>query len=119
MRGDIMGRYHNALLLGDAAERVKVLEESGNLPLAYICAQIHGLSDDAERIKITIETNEGSVEGLMEKIASSDPKGASRLLQPPTPIVRADNWPTLEVQKTTLEDLSAAEGHENGDEDYD
>ena len=34
MRGDIMGRYHNALFLGDAAERVKVLEESGNLPLA-------------------------------------------------------------------------------------
>jgi coatomer protein complex subunit alpha (xenin) len=38
MRNDIMGRYHNALLLGDAAERVAVLEASGNLPLAYICA---------------------------------------------------------------------------------
>lgn len=118
MRGDIMGRYHNALLLGDAAERVKVLEESGNFPLAYICATIHGLSDDAERIKVTIETNGGSVDGLLDKIAASDPKGAARLLQPPTPIVRADNWPTLEVQKTTLEDLSAAEVHENGHEEY-
>ena len=66
MRQDIMGRYHNALLLGDAAERVQVLEQSGNLPLAYICAMMHGLADDAERIKITIETNEGSVEGLCE-----------------------------------------------------
>jgi coatomer protein complex subunit alpha (xenin) len=64
MRGDIMGRYHNALLLGDAAERVQVLEESGNLPLAYISAVSHGLSDAADRIKIAIETNEGSVEGL-------------------------------------------------------
>ena len=64
MRGDIMGRYHNALLLGDAAERVQVLEESGNLPLAYISAVSHGLSDAAERIKIAIETNKGSVEGL-------------------------------------------------------
>ena len=66
MRGDIMGRYHNALLLGDAAERVAVLEASGNLPLAYICAQMHGLPDDAERIKVAIETNKGDVDGLRE-----------------------------------------------------
>jgi coatomer protein complex subunit alpha (xenin) len=64
MRGDIMGRYHNALLLGDAAERVAVLETSGNLPLAYVCAKMHGLPEDAERIKIAIETNNGDVEGL-------------------------------------------------------
>lgn len=119
MRQDIMGRYHNALLLGDAAERVKVLEESGNLPLAYICATLHGLNEDAERIKITIETNEGSVEGLLEKVASEDPKATGRLLQPPTPIFRSNNWPTLEVQKTTLEDLSAAEPHDHEEEDYD
>ena len=64
MRQDIMGRYHNSLLLGDAAERVRVLEESGNMPLAYISAKLHGLEEDAERIKIAIETNGGSVEGL-------------------------------------------------------
>lgn len=64
MRQDIMGRYHNALLLGDAAERVAVLLESGNMPLAYISAVIHGLEEDAEKIKIAIETNGGSVEGL-------------------------------------------------------
>ena len=64
MRGDIMGRYHNALLLGDASERIHILEESGNLPLAYINAVSHGLTDAAERIKIAIETNKGSVEGL-------------------------------------------------------
>lgn len=64
MRQDIMGRYHNALLLGDAAERVKVLEESGNMPLAYISAKLHGLEDDAERIKISIETNNGTVDKL-------------------------------------------------------
>lgn len=64
MRNDIMGRYHNALLLGDAAERVAVLEASGNLPLAYISANLHGLGDVAERIKVAIETQGGSVEGL-------------------------------------------------------
>ena len=71
MRGDIMGRYHNALLLGDAAERVAVLEASGNLPLAYICAKMHGLPDDAERIKIAIETNKGDVEGLSKYIQAT------------------------------------------------
>jgi coatomer subunit alpha len=71
MRGDIMGRYHNALLLGDAAERVAVLEESGNLPLAYISAVSHGLHDSAERIKIAIETQKGSVEGLSKLTVSS------------------------------------------------
>jgi coatomer protein complex subunit alpha (xenin) len=66
MRNDIMGRYHNALLLGDASERVAVLEASGNLSLAYISAKLHGLDDVAERIKVAIETQEGSVEGLSE-----------------------------------------------------
>lgn len=49
------------------------------------------------------------------KPAGASAKAGGCLLQPPTPIVRAANWPTLEVQKTTLEDLSAAEG---GGEEY-
>ena len=110
MRNDIMGRYHNALLLGDAAERVSVLEASGNLPLAYMCAKLHGLAEDAERILIAIETNKGDVEGICAKAdaAASNADGtAGRLLQPPTPIFREANWPTLEVRKSTLADLSA------------
>jgi coatomer subunit alpha len=113
MRQDIMGRYHNALFLGDATERTRILEESGNFPLAYICASIHGLPDDAERIKITIETNGGSVEGLLDKVSEAT---KACLLQPPTPIYRETNWPTLDVQKTTLEDLSATENHYDDNE---
>lgn len=115
MRGDIMGRYHNALLLGDATERVSVLEASGNLPLAYMCAKLSGLTEDADRIKIAIETNNGDVEGIeakLEAIQSANDKSGGRLLQPPTPIFRENNWPTLEVQKSTLADLSAAEPEE-------
>jgi len=116
MRNDIMGRYHNALLLGDAAERVAVLEASGNLPLAYISAKLHGLEDVAERIKVAVETQEGSVEGLLEKVPVGTKKGG-RLLQPPTPIVRAGNWPTLEIKKTTLEDLSAGDAGDEYEEE--
>jgi len=119
MRKDIMGRYHNALLLGDAAERVKVLEESGNTSLAYISAKVHGLEEEAEAIKVSIETNGGSVEGLMEKASKASGKKFGRLLLPPTPIIRAGNWPTLEVQKTTLEDLEAAQtNYEQNEEAY-
>lgn len=139
MRNDIMGRYHNALLLGDAAERVAVLEASGNLPLAYISAKLHGLEEVAERIKVAIETQDGSVEGLskfvwlpgalyflhivadiicltVDKIPVGTKK-AGRLLQPPTPIIRAGNWPTLEIKKTTLEDLSAADAGDEYEEE--
>mmetsp|Transcript_5241 Transcript_5241/g.7754 ORF Transcript_5241/g.7754 Transcript_5241/m.7754 type:complete len:1294 (+) Transcript_5241:20-3901(+) len=107
MRGDIMGRYHNALFLGDAEERVKVLEESGNMALAYISAKVHGLEEMAERIQVAIETNGGSVEGLLEKVDTADKK-AGCLLQPPTAIVKGTNWPTKEVVKTTLEDFEGA-----------
>lgn len=109
-----MGRYHNALLLGDATERLSVLEASGNLPLAYMSAKVHGLTDDAERIKIAIETNEGEekmqlVLDQTSAIETKDDATGGRLLQPPTPIFRQQNWPTLAVEKSTLADLTAAE----------
>mmetsp|Transcript_31101 Transcript_31101/g.73309 ORF Transcript_31101/g.73309 Transcript_31101/m.73309 type:complete len:1289 (+) Transcript_31101:192-4058(+) len=114
MRGDIMGRYHNALFLGDAAERLAVLEASGNLPLAYMCAKLHGLVEDAERIKVAIETNEGEekMQTVLEQTSAIEAQknlNGGRLLQPPTPIFRESNWPTLAVEKSTLADLTAAE----------
>ena len=33
MRSDQMGRFHNALYLGDVRERFRILEESGACPL--------------------------------------------------------------------------------------
>ena len=104
MRGDTMGHYHNALFLGDAAERVKVLEASGNINLAYICAKVHGLDEDAERIKAALEEAE-------KKVPEVD--GTYTLLQPPTPINRGQNWPLLEVKRHTLENLNGV-----GDGDY-
>lgn len=53
-----------------------------------------------------------------QKDKGTNPLSAGCLLQPPTPIYRGDNWPTLEVQKTTLEDLSAAQGGETEEAEY-
>ena len=52
----------------------------------------------------------------MDKVPVGSKKGG-RLLQPPTPIVRAGNWPTLDIKKTTLEDLSAADTGEDYEEE--
>ncbi len=52
----------------------------------------------------------------MDKIPVGSKK-AGRLLQPPTPIVRAGNWPTLEIKKTTLEDLSADDAGDEYEEE--
>lgn len=57
------------------APQVRILEEAGQLPLAYVAAATHGLHEDAERIG----------QGLPE--LPDMPEG-SRLLQPPTPILK-------------------------------
>lgn len=49
MRNDVMGRFHNALYLGDVRERVKILEDAGQIALAYVTAATHGLEEDAAR----------------------------------------------------------------------
>ena len=49
MRNDVMGRFHNALYLGDVRERVKILEDAGQVALAYVTAASHGLDEDAAR----------------------------------------------------------------------
>jgi len=103
MRKDTMGRYNNALFLGDAAERVRILEETGNHNLAYVCAKIHALDEDAERIASVMEAAGSTVEGLLEA-ATAGHDGC--LLQPPTPIVRANNWPSVPVPKHEMVDAA-------------
>jgi len=111
LRGDPMARYHTSLLLGDVEERVKVLEESGNWSLAYLCAKTHGLQEEVERLKVALETNGVNVEDLDQKLEEMDSgKRKGCLLQPPTPILRGDNWPTLAVEKKhSLAEMKAAE----------
>ncbi|KAK9270177.1 hypothetical protein L1049_025753 [Liquidambar formosana] len=77
VKNDVMGQFHNALYLGDVQERIKILENSGHLPLAYITASVHGLHDVAERLAAELGDNVPSL-----------PEGKSpSLLMPPSPIV--------------------------------
>ena len=96
MRGDVMSRFHNALFLGDAEERMKVLEATGQLSLAYVTAVSHGLDTDADRLRLLL---------VGANVPVPDVKSQGELLQPPTAILRGENWPLLAVSKSALADV--------------
>ncbi len=106
-RGDVMSSFHNTLYLGDVSERVQVLESAGQPCLAYITAATHGLEEEANRLRKTLE---------YAKLPIPDLPSNAVLLIPPTPIIRADNWPLLETRTTVLEeaDYTGGEGEGGG-----
>ncbi|XP_047324554.1 coatomer subunit alpha-1-like [Impatiens glandulifera] len=93
VKNDVMGQFHNALYLGDVRERVKVLENAGHFPLAYITASLHGLQDVAERLAAELGDN---VPDLPEGKVPS-------LLMPPAPILSGADWPLLRVMRGIFE----------------
>lgn len=93
VKNDVMGQFHNALYLGDVRERVKILENAGHLPLAYITASVHGLRDVAERLAAELGDNLPTL-----------PEGkVPSLLVPPTPVVSGGDWPLLRVMRGIFE----------------
>ena len=105
MRRDIMGRFHNSLFLGDATERTRVLEEAGQSPLAYVTAVSHGMLEEAGRIKELLQSAGRPIPIVLHN---------SQLMQPPTPILRSDNWPLLAIPKSTFRN-SYEDQSEHGD----
>ncbi|KAJ7296704.1 hypothetical protein O6H91_Y105600 [Diphasiastrum complanatum] len=109
MRHDVMGQFHNASYLGDISEKVKILEGSGHLPLAYVTAAVHGLDDVAERL----------AGELGENIPPLPLKERSKLLLPPAPILRDHNWPLLLVSKSFFDGTFGEAGMVAEQEDED
>ncbi|BAT06917.1 Os09g0127800, partial [Oryza sativa Japonica Group] len=118
---NLMGQFHNALYLGDAMKRVEILENAGQLPLAYITAATHGLTEIADRLAAELGENIPSL-----------PEGKTRsLLIPPAPLTASGDWPLLRVMrgifeggldatgKAELEEDDEAAGADWGDEDLD
>ncbi|KAJ0970559.1 hypothetical protein J5N97_018518 [Dioscorea zingiberensis] len=93
IKNDVMGQFHNALYLGDIQERVKILEKAGHLPLAYVTAATHGLTEVAERLAVELGDNLPSL-----------PEGKARsLLVPPPPLTCSGDWPLLRVMRGIFE----------------
>merc|ERR1719502_2493937 len=89
MRQDVMSRFNNALMLGNIEERVKIMAEMGQVPLAALTAKTHNITEFIERL-------EDQVQGT--DISTHIPPNA-QLLLPPVPLFRPDqgdvNWPLL------------------------
>ncbi|CDY42637.1 BnaC01g00490D [Brassica napus] len=97
VKNNVMGQFHNALYLGDVKERVKILENAGHLPLAYITASVHGLKDVAERLATELGENVPSL-----------PEGKTpSLLMPPSPVMCGGDWPLLRKSSLAAEQAAA------------
>ncbi|XP_020096558.1 coatomer subunit alpha-3-like [Ananas comosus] len=112
IKNDVMGQFHNAMYLGDIRERVKILENVGHLPLAYVTAATHRLNEEAERLKAELGDNVPSI-----------PEGkTSSLLMPPLPLMCSGDWPLLRVMRGIFEgglDTLGRAGHDEEEEEAD
>lgn len=96
MRNDVMSCFHNALYLGNVEERIKILRESGQAGLAYMCAAAYGLPELADDLYTELG-GDGP---------TAPPPGLATGLSIPTPVLHADNWPLLTVSKGFFETLA-------------
>jgi len=101
MRGDVMSRFSNALMLGQVEERVKIMAEMGQVPLAALTARTHNLTDFMEKLEDQLQGND-----ILAHIPNK-----TFLLVPPVPITRptagdSGNWPLLMSTKKIFEKSS-------------
>lgn len=102
IRKDMSGQYQGALLLGNVAERVRILKNCEQRSLAYLLAATHNLEEEAESIKADMDLTKDQLPSV-----SSD----AVLLKPPVPIMQAEtNWPLLTVSKGFFEGAAVSRG---------
>eukprot|EP00929_Paragymnodinium_shiwhaense_P101409 TRINITY_DN644_c0_g2_i1.p1 TRINITY_DN644_c0_g2~~TRINITY_DN644_c0_g2_i1.p1 ORF type:complete len:1222 (+),score=326.60 TRINITY_DN644_c0_g2_i1:199-3864(+) len=98
MRKDVMARFNNALMLGNVEERVKVMAEMGQAPLAALTAKAHNLTEYVEKLEEQLQG--ANVEGHIPRNAEA--------FMPPPPLIKPStgdsvNWPLLMSTKTIFE----------------
>lgn len=99
IRKDYEGWYTNALYLGDASERVRVLKACGRTQLALLTAKTYNIEQEIESLSSALEDGGASIEAE---------SGAS-LLRPPVPVYAGeDPWPTLTRAKGFFDTTTAA-----------
>jgi len=88
MREDVMSRFNNAVMLGNVEERVKIMSQVGQVPLAALTAKAHNLEEFLPKF-----------EENMQDVFTHVPPNATLML-PPVPLYRTTagdsaNWPLL------------------------
>jgi len=118
-RNDAASVFHNALYLGDIPTRVKTLEITGQLPLAYLTAKTHGLHEDAERIKSRLESRLADQEDAAAPIdidACLQAAPNARMMLPPLPLLKNEEgtWPLLAPARGPFDAFLYAAGAGDG-----
>ncbi|XP_067002871.1 coatomer subunit alpha [Anabrus simplex] len=102
IRKDSSGQYQAALLLGNIADRIKIVKDSGRPALAYLIAATHGMAQEAETIQKDCNLED-------KQLPAVDPNAV--FLKPPVPIMQAEtNWPLLTVSKGFFEGAAMMRG---------
>lgn len=107
LRGDPMSRFQNAMYLGDISERIQLLQDVGQIPLAYMTAKSHGLHEQAQSILAAAGKTEEDIELPNNQVSDDNSTRAPGLLKSVSPL-QDHNWPLLTVSKSFFEGVFAA-----------
>lgn len=100
LRQDVMAQFHTALFLGDVETRIRVLEEVGQISLAYLTAATNGLTEIASELR----------NRLLEADLIVPPVNPfASLLMPPVSVSTCTNWPLLELPRSRFDKLMQEE----------
>ncbi|KAG1495626.1 hypothetical protein G6F47_008964 [Rhizopus delemar] len=96
LQKDPMQQFQNTVFLENLADRIQLLIDVGQLPLAYMTAKSHGLEEEAASILAVAGKTEDQIElPLAEEVLPSIPQPVIQLEDP--------NWPLLTVSKSFFE----------------
>jgi coatomer subunit alpha len=101
-------RFNTALYTGDVQERVKVLAETGQIPLAYMLAKTHGLIEFASTLEESIRTLDGvDAEKVLSEADTYARKGKTLLPLRPVfmqnDIFQSSEWPMTNMRAKEAE----------------
>lgn len=94
-----VSRFQNAMYLEDVSEKIRLLQDVGQLSLAYLTAKSHGLTEQASAILLAAGKTEDDVE-LPDHAAAKD---TPTMLHSVSGTLQDLNWPLLTVSKSFFE----------------
>ncbi|KAK2803202.1 hypothetical protein FQN50_007069 [Emmonsiellopsis sp. PD_5] len=94
-RGDFTSQFQNALYLGDVENRIQMFKDIDLLPLAYVTAKAHGLTEEAE----SILESAGLTEDQITLPSLGQPKDLPRAIVP----TFKSNWPVKAASHSSFE----------------
>ncbi|GAA5969494.1 hypothetical protein JCM3765_000874 [Sporobolomyces pararoseus] len=119
MRGDPMSKFHNSLYTGNVETRVKVLQQVGMTPLAYLTAKTNGLQELANEILEESGLSESDLSTVLPPSLTS----RRSTLRPPTVVTSSFeyNWPNVGMGESFFDRAlaQAATGESTYEEEQD